>query len=57
MRSQAGTVYAARNVLALWPEAALLATKPPLPAVLGAILGQRYGLVRGLYFDKLPSRT
>src|SRR4051794_13624323 len=39
IRSQAGTVYAARNVLALWPPAATRWRRPPLPEILAAILG------------------
>jgi hypothetical protein len=52
-----GTLYAARNVLQLWPAAADLWRKPPLPEILGEVLGPRFGLVRGLYFDKPPEQT
>lgn len=57
IRSQAGTVYAARNVLVLWPSAAVVWRKPPLPETLAAVLGKEYGLVRVLFFDKPPDQT
>lgn len=57
IRSDTGTVYAARNVLALWPRAATVWCQRPLPEVLGAILGPEFGLVRALFFDKPPDRT
>src|SRR5947207_577952 len=57
IRSDAGTIYAARNVLALWPEAATVWREPPLPEVLHYVLGPDFGLVRALYFDKPPDRT
>jgi hypothetical protein len=57
IRSNAGGVYAARNVLALWPDAATLWRQPPLPEILAAVLGRQAGLVRGLFFDKPPQRT
>jgi hypothetical protein len=52
-----GTVYAARNVLALWPEAANVWRRSPLPTLLERVLGPRYGLVRVLFFDKPPEQT
>lgn len=57
IRSRAGRVYAARNVLELWPAAAQVWRRPPLPALLRQILGPRFGLVRGLFFDKPPEQT
>jgi hypothetical protein len=57
IRSQAGSVYAARNVLALWPPTSNVWRVPPLPALLEAILGPEYGLVRALFFDKPPDQT
>ncbi len=57
IRSDAGSIYAARNVLTLWPAAATAWHQPPLPEVLAALLGPGYGLVRGLFFDKPPERT
>lgn len=57
IRSRADTVYAARNILQLWPSAATLWRKPVLLAALEQVLGKEFGLVRGLYFDKPPERT
>ncbi len=57
IRSQEGSVYGARNVLALWPSAASVWREPPLPDALAAVLGPGYGLVRALFFDKPPERT
>jgi hypothetical protein len=57
IRSREGGVYAARNVLALWPPAAKIWRQSPLPEMLAALLGPNYGLVRVLYFDKPPERT
>jgi hypothetical protein len=57
VRSTGGNIYAARNLLALWPAAATLAERPPLPSILAEVLGPGYGLVRALYFDKPPDRT
>jgi hypothetical protein len=57
MRSEAGQVYAARNVLTLWPAAATVWRRPSLPEALSAVLGPDYGLVRVLYFDKPPDQT
>jgi hypothetical protein len=57
IRSDAGTVYAARNLLTLWPPVADVWRRPPLPEILAAVLGNQFGLVRVLYFDKPPERT
>jgi hypothetical protein len=57
VRSAGGTVYAARNLLELWPAAAALSDQPPLPSLLATVLGDHYGLVRALFFDKPPDRT
>ncbi|HEX5272315.1 MAG TPA: phytanoyl-CoA dioxygenase family protein, partial [Gemmataceae bacterium] len=57
MRSEAGALYAARNVLSLWPAVAEVAAAPGLAQALAAVLGSSYGLVRALYFDKPPGRT
>jgi hypothetical protein len=54
---EAGGIYAARNVLLLWPEAAETWRQPPLPRALAEILGTGFGLVRVLYFDKPPDQT
>jgi ectoine hydroxylase-related dioxygenase (phytanoyl-CoA dioxygenase family) len=55
--SDDGTVYAARNVLDLWPAATALWRAAPLPIVLASALGPHFGLVRGLFFDKPPARS
>jgi hypothetical protein len=54
IRGEEGTVYAARNVLALWPPARDVWRRGAVPGVLAAALGPGYGLVRALYFDKPP---
>ena len=57
IRSSAGNVYAARNLLTLWPEAADVWRQPPLPELLARLLGPEFGLVRALFFDKPPERS
>jgi hypothetical protein len=57
IRGSEGAVYAARNILALWPEAAGVGRRRPLADVLRAVLGGGHGLVRALYFDKPPGRS
>jgi hypothetical protein len=57
MRSETGNIYAARNLLTLWPPVAQVWRQPPLPEALAAVLGSEYGLVRVLYFDKPPERS
>jgi hypothetical protein len=52
-----GGVYAARNVLTLWPAAAAVWCQPPLPRALAAVLGPGFGLVRVLFFDKPPEQS
>src|SRR6266851_2656557 len=49
---QAGQIYAARNVLRLWPKVTDMWRRSPLPGILHEILGPRFGLVRVLFFDK-----
>ena len=49
-----GIVYAARNVLSLWPASASVWHRPALLEPLRAILGPRLGVVRALFFDKPP---
>lgn len=56
-RSSRGAVYAARNVLEFWPPAKTIWRKPLLTSFLSEVLGDTFGLVRGLYFDKPPERT
>ncbi len=57
VRSDNGTVYAARNVLAIAPEVATFWRRQLLLDALTAVLGPGLGLVRTLYFDKPPERT
>jgi hypothetical protein len=57
LHSEEGFLYAARNVLTLWPGAVTCWRVTPLPEVLGALLGSRFGLVRALFFDKPPRQT
>jgi hypothetical protein len=57
LRNRAGTVYAARNVLELFPETETVWRRPSLISFLNSVLGVRFGLVRVLYFDKPPGLT
>jgi ectoine hydroxylase-related dioxygenase (phytanoyl-CoA dioxygenase family) len=50
-------LYAARNVLSLWPDAATVWRKPAIVDALAAVLGPHFGLVRVLFFDKPPDQT
>src|SRR6185369_15829736 len=50
-------VYAARNVLALWPRAGGIWRRPALRDPLAELFGERFGLVRVLYFDKPPEQS
>jgi hypothetical protein len=50
-------VYAARNVLSLWPAAADIWREPTLFDVINSLLGPQFGLVRALFFDKPPERN
>ncbi len=52
-----GGVYAARNVLTLWPDAAAVWRQPSLPNILTQLLSPAFGLVRVLFFDKPPDQT
>lgn len=49
--------YGARNLLELWPEAACLASYDSLRATVEAAVGTNACVVRGLLFDKPPSRS
>ncbi len=57
IRGQEGTVYAARNLLHLWPDLLPIWRQPALRACLERVLGPRFGLVRVLFFDKPPGQT
>jgi hypothetical protein len=52
-----GVVYAARNLLRIWPQAATVWRRQPLFDLLQEVLGRQFGLVRVLYFDKPPEAT
>src|SRR5437870_4180310 len=54
---QAGRIYAARNILQLWPKIADVWRHPPLPEILHEVLGAKFGLVRVLFFDKPPEQS
>jgi hypothetical protein len=56
-RSESGHVFAARNVLTIWPEATNVWRTPSLVDFLTENLDRDFGLVRGLYFDKPAEHT
>lgn len=56
-RSSRGHVYAARNVIEAVPEALVVWRQGPIFETLRQVLGEHFGLVRGLFFDKPPDRT
>ncbi|TWU01101.1 phytanoyl-CoA dioxygenase family protein [Stieleria varia] len=56
-RSSRGHVYAARNVLDVVPMVHSVWQTGKLDRVLTLVLGNHYGLVRVLFFDKPPDRT
>jgi len=55
--NRAGLVFAARNVLQIWPEVQHICRKPRLLELLKAVQGRDCGLVRVLYFDKPPGQS
>lgn len=57
LRTDEGRIYGARNLLQLWPGVNRLWQRPPITELLRALLGDRYGLVRVLYFDKPPGQS
>lgn len=57
LRAGDGPIYAARNVLQVWPRAGEIWKKPSLREALRAMLGADFGLVRALYFDKPPGHS
>lgn len=57
IRGDEGAVYAARNVLDLWPGVTEMWKTPPLRESLADVLGPALGLVRVLYFDKPPGQS
>jgi hypothetical protein len=52
-----GSAYGARNVLRLWPRVLQMMRTPGLARPLIEVLGQKCGVVRGLYFDKPPGHS
>lgn len=52
-----GTVYAARNPLEVIPAVASLWQQSHLGELLKSVLGENFGLVRGLFFDKPPGHS
>ncbi|MGL4555320.1 MAG: phytanoyl-CoA dioxygenase family protein [Gemmataceae bacterium] len=57
IRGGDGAVYAARNLLQLWPPARTFWRVPAVLAALGEHLGPGCGLVRVLFFDKPPGHS
>jgi hypothetical protein len=57
IRTRESHVYAARNLLELWPPTSTVWCRPPLPDLLRAVLGPLFGLVRCLFFDKPPEQS
>lgn len=57
IKNRKGAVYAARNILSDLPQCCSISNLPILNSLLVEVLGQDFGLVRGLYFDKHPERT
>ena len=56
-RSSRGHVYAARNLIQSIPEVSTVWCEEPLLSFLRSELGEAFGLVRALFFDKPPDRT
>jgi hypothetical protein len=56
LRNRAG-VYGARNILDVCPATRDTWRMPALVDLLREVLGDDFGLVRGLYFDKPPERS
>jgi hypothetical protein len=57
LRATSGTIYAARNILILWPRAKEIWKQPTIINFLRQVLGREFGLVRVLYFDKPPGQS
>jgi len=54
LRRHTGAIYGARNLLEIFPASQTLWRKEPLVSLMTTLLGPRFGLVRGLFFDKSP---
>jgi ectoine hydroxylase-related dioxygenase (phytanoyl-CoA dioxygenase family) len=50
-------VYGARNLTDIWPPALAVAGDSTLREHLAVVLGDAFGLVRSIFFDKPPGRT
>ena len=57
LRKPGGVVYGARNLIGLWPPATAMAFEPRVADTLETLLGEGFGLVRSMFFDKPPSAT
>src|SRR5262249_18929168 len=57
IRSEAGNLYAARNLLTSWSLVASVWKRRALLEALMAALGPGLGLVRVLFFDKPPNQS
>lgn len=57
VRHREGDVYAARNVLEICDFARNAWKTPEIIRFLKSVLGEEFGLVRGLFFDKPPDQT
>jgi ectoine hydroxylase-related dioxygenase (phytanoyl-CoA dioxygenase family) len=56
-RSSRGHVYAARNLIESIPEVTTVWQVDPMLGLLREVLGEGFGLVRALFFDKPPERS
>jgi hypothetical protein len=52
-----GQVYGVRNLTDVWPMALIVAQDSTLREVVRLVLGDGFGLVRSIFFDKPPGRT
>lgn len=57
IRNREGTVYAARNLIDVWPAVSRIWRVPAIETFLEQTLGSEFGLVRVLYFNKPPEQT
>ena len=55
--SSRGTIFAARNLIDSIPDLVDVANSPKTRRLLGETLGENFGLVRALYFDKPSNRS
>lgn len=57
VRSREGRPYALRNLIDLFPDTKEIWNRYPLTNLLRDVLGDKAGLVRGLFFDKPPEMS